>query len=364
MITVTAPARAANHTDVVRFLFLDGLRGLAAVAVMLAHLGAEFNVTALMPHGYLAVDFFFVLSGFVLAHAYEDRLGRVLSFRNFARIRAIRLYPMALLGQLIAVLSYLSLHLHHVGLTFLVVSLLGFVMIPLPFDAHIQYPNMFPLNPPFWTLFCEFYVNLVYARFAKLRTNGLLLVTIVTFAVALAVLAFQKNTVNVAEVPAALAYAAARTGFSFFIGVWLYRLWVSRKVPAVRGTILLCALVVSFAIPDLRSIGHSLSVGADLLIIFGLIPFIVVTGASTPVTDTFKHLAEMSGRMSYPLYAIHFPIILFTKAVAAKMGFEGVQLFAFVAGAMLGTIMLAWISVKMWDEPARRWLGRISRTIR
>jgi peptidoglycan/LPS O-acetylase OafA/YrhL len=345
-----------NH----RFAFLDALRGVAAFAVMLHHVGGEFNVLSLVPHGYLAVDFFFALSGFVLAYAYEQRLNDGMPFSGFTKIRALRLYPMALLGHLLAVFVYLLTHLHHIESHFVLVALIGILMIASPINLGVQYPNMFPINPPFWTLFCEFYVNLFYARFAVLRTKCGLISCIAAFAVMLVALALHKNSVNVAGLPSSLAYYFVRTGFSFFAGVSLFRLWKSRSFYHVSGFIIAAALALSFAIPDLRPYGHSISAIVDLLMIFGLIPFVVLAGASISVPEKFKSLAGLSGRLSYPFYAIHFPMIFLTKALAAKWGLHGFELCAFVSISMIGTIILAWISVRIWDEPVRRLLGRSS----
>jgi peptidoglycan/LPS O-acetylase OafA/YrhL len=83
-----------------QFATLDGLRGVAAIAVTSLHFRFELG-KFLLPHSYLAVDFFFVLSGFVLAYAYEDRLSEGMKPIQFLRLRVIRLYPLYLIGTLI-----------------------------------------------------------------------------------------------------------------------------------------------------------------------------------------------------------------------------------------------------------------------
>jgi peptidoglycan/LPS O-acetylase OafA/YrhL len=93
------------HMPQVRaFPAMDGIRGIAAILVALFHFRATFlhydnNVIG---DGYLAVDLFFVLSGFVLAHAYEHRFARGMTTFEFMRARVIRLYPLYFVGLAIA----------------------------------------------------------------------------------------------------------------------------------------------------------------------------------------------------------------------------------------------------------------------
>src|SRR6202790_2270034 len=87
---------------------LDGLRGTAAIMVVIYHLfEAYFPVVGHhpTPHGYLAVDFFFLLSGFVVGYAYDDRWGRM-GLRGFLARRLIRLHPMVILGSVIGAIAF------------------------------------------------------------------------------------------------------------------------------------------------------------------------------------------------------------------------------------------------------------------
>jgi peptidoglycan/LPS O-acetylase OafA/YrhL len=90
-----------------KFIFLDGLRGVAAMSVGILHAGQIFNVDIIPRHGYLAVDFFFCLSGFVIAYAYEERLFGQHSWGRFALLRVIRLYPMIVVGTALGTIATL-----------------------------------------------------------------------------------------------------------------------------------------------------------------------------------------------------------------------------------------------------------------
>ena len=87
---------------------LDGLRGVAALMVVWFHVFEAFatsHVDQRINHGYLAVDFFFVLSGFVIGYAYDDRWGRM-TYRDFFMRRLIRLHPMVVMGMLIGAAAF------------------------------------------------------------------------------------------------------------------------------------------------------------------------------------------------------------------------------------------------------------------
>src|SRR6516225_9704176 len=119
---------------------LDGLRGVAAILVIIYHLfEAYYPVPAHHPehHGYLAVDFFFLLSGFVVGYAYDDRWEKGMSVWDFFKIRLIRLHPLVLLGVLIGAIGFwydpYTNGMQHVSLPQLVgVMLIGLTLLPSP----------------------------------------------------------------------------------------------------------------------------------------------------------------------------------------------------------------------------------------
>lgn len=91
-----------------RYEILDGLRGVASVIVVLFHLLETYSAGPayqVINHGYLAVDFFFVLSGFVIGYAYDDRWNRMTTWGFFKR-RLVRLHPMVLMGTVLGACFY------------------------------------------------------------------------------------------------------------------------------------------------------------------------------------------------------------------------------------------------------------------
>jgi peptidoglycan/LPS O-acetylase OafA/YrhL len=165
---------------------LNGMRGVAAIAVMLFH-GVAL-VGPIFPRGYLAVDLFFVLSGFVIAHAYGDRLGSTLSLPDFALIRIIRFWPLYALGLCLGIIRELLLIVTHsnyaLSLPLLIVaSGLGLASLPLPLAQRGD--NLFPINVPSWSLFFELLVNIVYAAVRPRLSTTLLVIAIVANGLAL-----------------------------------------------------------------------------------------------------------------------------------------------------------------------------------
>ena len=167
-----------------RYEILDGLRGVAALIVVIYHLCETYAndgaAGVFLPnHGYLAVDFFFVLSGFVIGYAYDDRWDRM-SLWSFFKRRLIRLHPMVIMGTLIgAALFYFGesnafpLIENTTWNTLLFITLLGCLMIPTPPSWDIRgWGETNSLNGPTWSLLWEYLANILYAliirRFSRL----------------------------------------------------------------------------------------------------------------------------------------------------------------------------------------------------
>lgn len=156
------PSQPRGH-----FLTLDALRGVAALAVLVLHMPP---LTGLVFHAYLAVDLFFIMSGFVIAHAYERRLLAGWSPGDFIRTRVVRLWPLYLLGTAVGAAVFAGVAGDAVGFAVLgVLVAAAVVMMPLPLGAEVQ---IFDLNRPAWSLFFEMVANVLYAAFARACPTG------------------------------------------------------------------------------------------------------------------------------------------------------------------------------------------------
>ncbi len=164
-----------------RYEILDGLRGVAALIVVAFHLFETYSggqASQILNHGYLAVDFFFVLSGFVIGYAYDDRWNRM-SLKDFFKRRLIRLHPMVVMGSVIGALFFyfqaaaFPMIADVAWWKVLLICLLACTILPAPPAWDIRgWGETSPLNGPAWSLLYEYIANILYAlvirRFSKL----------------------------------------------------------------------------------------------------------------------------------------------------------------------------------------------------
>ncbi|HEX8021932.1 acyltransferase, partial [Mucilaginibacter sp.] len=151
------------------FEILDGLRGVAAIAVVTFHfmeiVYSDYSKD-FIGHGFLAVDFFFCLSGFVIGYAYDDRIGKM-GIKEFFKSRFIRLHPLVIIGSVLGLLGFLfdplaTQPIARSAGSILLLFLSSIFMIPNPGMTE-RYFNLFGFNAPAWSLFWEYVANIVYA---------------------------------------------------------------------------------------------------------------------------------------------------------------------------------------------------------
>jgi peptidoglycan/LPS O-acetylase OafA/YrhL len=357
---------------------LDGLRGVAAILVVAFHVFEAFSggnrFQQIINHGYLAVDFFFLLSGFVVAYAYDDRWGKMTQWEFYKR-RLIRLQPMVIMGSVIGALLY---YLQASDLLFpmiadmpvwklLLVMVVGFTLIPLTPSADIRgWGEMHPLNGPAWSLFFEYIANILYALFFRKFSNKVLAVFVLLFAGMLinyTVFGTKGDVIggwslNVEQ----LNVGFTRLLYPFFAGILLNRLG---KLVQIKGAFWLCSLLIT-AILVIPRIGNENSLWMNGLYesfcIILMFPLIVVIGAGGEIKDPISaKICKWLGDISYPLYITHYPLIyLFTawvvdNKISLKEGFGmGILL-------LISSIVIAYLCLKFYDEPVRNWLQKKNR---
>lgn len=156
-----------------RYEILDGLRGVAAVLVVAYHILENFfGLGAAHPlnHGYLTVDFFFILSGFVIGYAYDDRWDRMSVWAFFKR-RLVRLHPMVVFGTFFGTLMFYFQECPEFPnvataewWAVLLAMLWSFTMIPIPKSLDVRgWGETNPMNNPIWSLQWEYVANILYA---------------------------------------------------------------------------------------------------------------------------------------------------------------------------------------------------------
>jgi peptidoglycan/LPS O-acetylase OafA/YrhL len=367
--STTAIAPAKNH-----FVVLDGLRGVASVMVLAFHLLEPFShgdaTKQIINHGYLAVDFFFMLSGFVIAYAYDDRWSRMTQW-DFYKRRLIRLQPMVIMGSLIgAALFYFQM-----GPAFpliattpvwkmLLVMLIGCTLVPLPISMDIRgWQEMHPLDGPAWSLFFEYLANILYAvGLRKLSKTALSVFVFLAAAYLIQLAVFGQRgdliggwALNAPE----LHIGFARLLYPFFAGMLLNRLAARIQL---KGAFLISGLllIVALSLPRFGGTQHHWMNGLyEALCVVLLFPVIVAIGAGEKrVEGPSIRVARFFGDLSYPLYITHYPLVyIYTGWVVRNkpVGFQGVLPALLVAAS---AITIAFTSLKLYDEPVRRWLSR------
>jgi peptidoglycan/LPS O-acetylase OafA/YrhL len=365
----TAIAPAKNH-----YVVLDGLRGVASLTVVAFHLFEPFSgedpVKQIINHGYLAVDFFFMLSGFVIAYAYDDRWTRMTQWEFYKR-RLIRLQPMVVMGSLIgAALFYFeagpaaSLIATTPVWKMLLVMLWGCTLLPLPLSMDIRgWQEMHPLNGPAWSLFFEYIANILYAlglRKLSKRALGVFVFLAAILLFHLAVFGERGDLIGGWALNAdGLHVGFARLLFPFFAGILLCRLGARIQLKGSFGIASLL-LLLGLSLPRFGGAEHHWKNGLyEALCVMLLFPVIVAIGAGEKRVEGLSiRVARFFGDLSFPLYITHYPLIyIYTEWVVRNKptAVQGVlaALLVFVAA-----IAIAYASLKLYDEPVRRWLSR------
>jgi len=330
--------------------FLDFLRGLAALAVCLLHVSSLTHV-AFFSSAYLAVDFFFMLSGFVLTLSHENKG----TFGQFLISRLIRLYPMVPLAVGIGALGLVLKTCIEPDFTvtaadLMTATMLNGLLLPGPDSASFDHA-LFPANPALWSLFLELLTNLFWWVFLRQRFARLLIATAVSgLTVAALAVALGTTEFGFAWGLAHLVGGFCRALFGFCVGALICRyrpqLKNSKKF-LPYGVVLILLLVVSGPGQTRDPLPY------DLASLFLLLPAVLYAAAAVPGGANNK-VWQIAGRCSYPLYLLHFPAYLLSAEIAIALRINlGLGFFAVV----LMIVAVAHELAKNYDEPIRRKLS-------
>ncbi|MGQ8335411.1 acyltransferase family protein [Sunxiuqinia sp. A32] len=341
------------------FEILDGLRGIAAIAVVIFHF-MEFIFPDyrdnFIAHGYLAVDFFFCLSGFVIAYAYDHRVEKI-GIISFLKLRLIRLHPMVVWGAILGLLTFVfdpfsNLFAQYGGGSTFLMFLSATFMAPFPV-VYERYFNIFHLNPPTWSLFWEYLANVFYVLLLfKLRNKRLWLLAAVA-AVILVFTSFYFKNLAVGWGGDNFWGGGARIFYSFIAGMLIYRSnWI---IKSRLGFVALSALLlVVFMIPFSDQVNWFV----DTTIVIALFPLLVALGAGAKLAPTLNNSCKFLGDISYPLYIIHYPFLwLFLSYMeACQPSLLLMKIITPNATAFL--IVMAYLVMKYMETPMRKSLKR------
>jgi peptidoglycan/LPS O-acetylase OafA/YrhL len=341
-----------------RFTVLDGMRGVAALVVITDHV-PSLTLMSLLPGRYLAVDFFFALSGFVLAHVYGQRLAGGMPVRAFMRLRLIRLYPLYLFAALAsALLMFASLAkgwIHAPWIDVAATMIFGLALLPTPQGLAV-FGMPFPLNGPSWSLFFELVVNVFYALIAPRLTWRLIAALLAVSGALLIVTAFWFGRLDVGFLWSNFAGGFPRVAFAFFAGVMVYWLRGAWLAPALPAWACVLAMVAIFAAP-----AHGIWRPAfDLAAAMVLFPILIAFAANARASGRMLAVYAAMGLLSYGIYVLQTPVrdwtfLLLDKFTPSDIHLPGAARVAIVAAATLATAALLHM---VYDAPVRRFLAR------
>ena len=378
---------SASYADTKpHYNILDGLRGAAALMVVWYHVFEGFafaegtngveggGLIDVFNHGYLAVDFFFMLSGFVISYAYDDRWENM-SLRGFFKRRLVRLHPMIVMGAIIGTVTFLLggcmkwdgsvTPMSGVALAFFLTC----CFIPAwPGAMHEVRGNgeMFPLNGPAWSLFFEYIGNICYALFIRRFSTKVLAIWTAILGVIYAWFAiFNVSGYEMVGVGWTIMDnvnifgGLLRMMFPFSLGMLLAR---NFRPTRVRGIfwIAIAVLFALFSVPFFPSVdGICVNGIFEMCCIMLIFPALVWLGASGVTSDKASTgICKFLGDLSYPLYIVHYPVMyLFYAWLIKNQLYTLGETWQVVACVYATNVALAYAALKLYDEPVRKWLA-------
>lgn len=342
------------------YQILDGLRGVAAIAIVLFHfmewIFTDFSKN-FIGHGFLAVDFFFCLSGFVVGYAYDSRLEKM-GLKRFFTLRLIRLHPMVIFGSVIGLIAFLfdpfaTYQYSYDAGKLLLIFVCSLLLIPFPVMEERGF-NLYGLNAPAWSLFWEYVANIVYALFLVKINRRYLFFLLVPAACFLLYVANERGNLLGGWNGDNFWDGGVRIWYSFTAGLIIYRynLIIKNRFGFFGLAVL---LVLAFVMPH-----FSFNWLMEFLVVLIYFPFIVSLGAGSALSDNSIPICRFAGDISYPLYMTHYAAIWIFGNYLATYEPVGWPLAILVAGGTVILITFGWIVTKWYDVPVRKWLNRRS----
>jgi peptidoglycan/LPS O-acetylase OafA/YrhL len=340
------------------FEILDGLRGVAALCVVVFHfmecVYTDYSLN-FIGHGFLAVDFFFCLSGFVIGYAYDGRIEKMGTW-EFFKSRLIRLHPLVIAGTVIGLLGFLldpfAAHtiVYSAGKILLLV-LCSLLLIPLPIMED-RWFNQFGFNAPAWSLFWEYVANIFYAFILIRISRRVLMILTILAAVLIVVVSYRAGNLMGGWGKDNFWDGGARVAYSFLAGLLISRSgWIIKNKLGFTGLTIL--LLLPFLMPLLK-----INWLIEAVVVLFYFPLLVALGAGATTAPALKKLCAFSGNISYPLYTTHYVgIWVFANYYAANKP-AGSRLFMIVFIGTLVLLAFAYVVMKLYDIPVRSYLSK------
>jgi peptidoglycan/LPS O-acetylase OafA/YrhL len=345
-----------------RFVALDGLRGIAAICVVIFHGLGGYGLQAYLPHAHLAVDFFFMLSGFVLANAYTHRIAGGMTVKQFLLIRLVRLYPLYAVGLLLGFGIFCAkvyLQRKDIAVAELGEALfLALWFLPTSQELAQGWETAFPLDPPAWSLFFEWLANIAWSAILVHLARPKLAILLCLLGAGYFAQSLHFDGVRGGNFYDNLDLGFLRVAFPFLAGVMLF---TAKPRPDseprdLRVLALVVFLVVLLALPwERMGVSQGLFEGAAVCFAF---PALIFLGAKVFPTRHAAMIMSWLGEISYAVYIVHYPLIhIFNNSARAwATSFGKVALLLTIQLAMI--LAVSQILIYFWDIPVRTYLSR------
>ncbi|MBO9566080.1 MAG: acyltransferase [Niastella sp.] len=345
-----------TSTNKQHFAILDGMRGIAALGVVIFHF-MECAITDysknFIGHGFLAVDFFFCLSGFVIGYAYDNRIGQMSAWQFF-KLRLIRLHPLVIFGSVLGLLSwwldpFAANTVVYTAGKLLFLFLCSLLLIPMPVMED-RYFNQFGFNAPAWSLFWEYIANIFYAFVLHKVGKRLLIILVAIAAVGIGLVAYRATNLMGGWGKDNTWDGGVRVAYSFLAGLLVYRFnWIIKNKLGFIGLSMLLAAALLMPFFKYNWL-------AETLVVLFYFPLLVSLGAGSTLSPRLKKACDFSGNMSYPLYMTHYAgIWIFANYYNTYKPGNGKLALVIIGGTTI-MILTAWAVMKWYDTPVRKYL--------
>jgi peptidoglycan/LPS O-acetylase OafA/YrhL len=337
------------------FEILDGLRGVAAIVVVIFHFMEIVYDPAhnFVGHGFMAVDFFFCLSGFVIAYAYDSRIEKM-GLKSFLISRIIRLHPLVVLGAVLGLIAFLADPFMPVpgGYNIAWLFLASILMIPYPVVAE-RYFNLFNLNAPSWSLFWEYVANVLYGVVLWRLPKQVLVGMMVLAAGMLGYVSFTAGNLLGGWSGETFWHGGARIAYSFLAGMVVYRYdWIIKNRLGFVGMAVL--LVAALLMPHT---GYNWI--TEWLVVVLYFPLLVSLGAGAGMQVATEKLCNFLGQISYPLYMTHYMVMFMFANYYSQYKPGTGQLVGIIVVGLVVLIGFAYLVMRVYDIPVRRYLTKL-----
>ena len=308
----------------------------------------------LIGHGFLAVDFFFCLSGFVIGYAYDDRIAKM-GVLNFLISRIIRLHPLVVAGSVLGLLAFLfdpfggHPELYNTG-KIILTFFCSLFLIPLPVIADRGF-NLFSFNAPAWSLFWEYVANIVYGLVLYGIGRGYLLLLTILSAMAICFVGYRSGNLLGGWSGPTFWDGCARVSYSFLAGLLIYRSnWIIKSKLGFIGLAIL--LLLAFVMPFSK--WNWLS---EPLVVLFYFPLLIALGAGATLAPELKKVCIFSGKISYPLYMTHYAVLWMFGNYYTSHKPGTMQLALIILVGLILLVGAAYLVMVIYDIPVRRYLN-------